>query len=270
MTTTDLSKVQEAKVPSLGVEEETGLHGDFDQGDVALPMCAITQPTSAEERGDAGMFWFNDGHSVEAMETVVLDIIGTRTFWAPKGKSDIDGIICRSTNRRDAVARYPALVLSTEPAKEKSVALDTQFMECQRCPHYNDDQYASDDYLCKKGYTLLMADSTTKNVFLYYVKGVAMKPVTARIVSPVIARTKRGAAAAPWLTPFRWTIHPVQNKKGKFFVPDVIPAPPLSDKDAGFYADLSESMGSRAAEQMEAEDLEEPAAPADGHSGIGN
>ena len=256
--TTDIAKTQEASVPSLNVEEETGLHGDFDQGDVALPMCAITQPTSAEERGDPGKFWFNDGHSVDAMETVVLDIIGTRTLWAPKGKSSIDGVVCRSSDRRDGIARYPSVVLSKEPAKEKVGELDTKFIACNLCPHFNDDQYGSDDYLCKKGYTLLMADSTTNEVFLYYVKGAAMKPVTTRVVSPAIARVKRGEPAAPWLTPFRWTIRSVQNKKGKFYVPDVVPATPLGEEDAAFYASLSASMSSRVADQMESEDLEEP------------
>lgn len=258
MTTQEVAKVQEANVPSLQLEEELGLHGDFDQGDVALPMCAITQPTSASDRGDPGKFWFNDGHAVDAMETVVLDIIGTRTLWAPKGKSSIDGVVCRSSDRRDGIARYPAVVLSDEPAKEKVGDLDTKFIACNLCPHFNDDQYGDADYLCKKGYTLLMVDTATQAAFLYYVKGTAMKGVSRRIVSPAIARKQRGDLAAPWVTPFRWTIRQVENQKGKFYVPDIVPGPSLSDKDAGYYSDLAGRMSGRAAEQMEAEDLEEP------------
>ena len=267
--TTELEKVQQARVPSLALEEEAGLHGDFDQDDVALPMCSITQPSSAAERGEAGNFWFNDGRSVKEMETVVLDIIGTRTFWAPKGKSSIDGIICRSTNRRDGVARYPAIVLSEDPAKEKGAQLDSTFLACDKCPHFNDDQYANDDYLCKKGYTLVMADRATGDVFLYFVKGSAMKMVIRRVVSPAIARKQRGEPAAPWLTPFVWKTNIKENQKGKFYVPEVIPQPQLDEKDATYYAEMSRRFGGRAAEQMEAEDLEEAEEQQKGHPGIG-
>ncbi len=269
MTTQEIAKAQEARVPSLGLEEEAGLHGDLDQDDVALPMCSITQPTSASERGEPGQFWFNDGRSAKEMETAVLDIIGTRTFWAPKGKSSIDGIICRSTNRRDGVARYPAIVLSEDPAKEKGAQLDSTFIACDKCPHFNDDQYAADDYLCKKGYTLVMVDTTSGDVFLYFVKGSAMKMVIRRIVSPAIARKQRGERAAPWLTPFRWTTNIKENEKGKFWVPEVVPGPQFGDKDAARYAELSARFGGRAAEQMEAEDLEEPDAEQD-HPGLGS
>ena len=272
MTTQEIVKAQERRVASLGLEDEAGLHGDLDQDDVALPMCSITQPTSASERGDPGKFWFNDGRSVNEMKTAVLDIIGTRTFWAPKGKSSIDGIICRSTNRRDGIARYPAIVLSPEPDKETGAQLDSTFLACDKCPHFNDDQYAGGDYLCKKGYTLVMADTTSGDVFLYFVKGSAMKMVIRRIVSPAIARKQRGEPAAPWLTPFTWTAKIKENQKGKFYVPEVVPGPQFSDKDAARYAELSAQFGGRAAEQMEAEDLEEPdaeqaqpaAAPSDG------
>lgn len=269
MTTQEIAKAQERRVASLGLEEEAGLHGDLDQDDVALPMCSITQPTSASERGEPGKFWFNDGRAVDAMETAVLDIIGTRTFWAPKGKSNIDGIICRSTNRRDGIARYPAIVLSEDPAKEKGAQLDSTFIACDKCPHFNDDQYADADYLCKKGYTLVMADTTSGDVFLYFVKGSAMKMVIRRVVSPAIARKQRGERAAPWLNPFRWEAKIKENQKGKFYVPEIVPGPPFSDEDAARYAELSARFGGRAAEQMESEDLEPEEEQQPGHPGLG-
>lgn len=259
MTTTDITQAQEARVPSLGLSTEPGLHGELDQDDVVLPICAITQPTSASERGEPGMFWFNNNRSVKEMEVVVLDVMGTRTLWAPKGKSSIDGILCRSADRRDGIARYPSVSLSAEPAKVKGAELDQQYISCNRCPHYNDDQYADEDYLCKKGYTLLMAERETGGAFLYYVKGSAMKPVIRSIVSPAIARTQRKPAepAAPWLNPFHWKPLITENQKGKWYVPVITSLPPFEAKDAKFYAEMAGRMSGRAAEQMEAEDLEE-------------
>lgn len=266
MTTTDITTTEEAQVPSLGLREEAGLHGDFDTGDVALPICAITQPTSASERGDPGKFWFNDGRSVDQMDTVVLDIIGTRTLWAPRGKGTVEGIICRSTNRREAVARYPDLVLAADPDKVKAPDLDQSYMVCSECPHSNDEQYASADYLCKKGYTLVMVDLETGDAFLYFVKGAAMKGVIHRIVGPVLGRVQRGEPAAPWTTLYQWTTREKENAKGKFYVPDILRKGTVAPEDAARYAEQSARMGSRAQEQMEAEDLEEP----EDHLGIGS
>lgn len=255
--TTDLTVQQQAQVPSLGIEEEVGLHGDFDQGDLALPICAITQPTSAEERGEPGLFWFNDGHAVPEMDSVVLDILSTRTMWAPKGKGQVDGILCRSNNRREGNARYPTIVLGKEMAKRMGVSDDgmPMIIPCGHCPHYNDDQFASDDYLCKKGYTLLMVDLETGAPFLYFVKGSAVKGVVRTIVSPAVMRKQRGQPAAPWTTPYHWSTIKTENTKGKFYVPQITPLPPLRDEEAAYYAQMSASMSGRAAEQMDEEDL---------------
>lgn len=247
----------EPSVPSLGVQEEPGLHGEFDQGDIALPICAITQPTSAEERGEAGLFWFNDGRSVAEMDTVVLDILSTRTLWAPRGKGNIDGILCRSNNRREGNMRYPTVVLGKERAKALGIADDSQpaIMVCAECPHYNDDQFASSDYLCKKGFTLLMVDRDTETPFLFFVKGAAMRVVIRSVVSPTVMRVKRNQPAAPWTTPYHWSTLKTENAKGKFWVPQITPLPPLSDEDAAYYAEMSVSMAGRAAEQLDEEDL---------------
>lgn len=246
---TALTPTNGSNLPApLDIMEQVGMGGDFDSDDLTIPIMAINQPTSGSERGDPGKFSFSDGRQVDDMETVVLDIIGTRTLWTPKGEEP-DGIVCKSADRRVGETDYPALTLGAEQCKKAGVNPDSKaFIPCKECPHFTDSSYERADYLCKKGFTLLMIDRQTKSPFLFYVKGSAMSIVKKRIVSPPLARAARGEVAAPWTTTFAWTVHLIEDPdRGKWYVPVVVPMQFEGEDLSAEYAGLAVKYSGRAA-----------------------
>ena len=264
--TTEMTQRPESQLAPYG--EGNGFTGQFDQDDLAVPIVTLVQPIT-KEKGDAqvGEFLFPDGRHFNTLDAVTLGVAATRSLM---GNIDLDeGVICSSNDRRIGNTDNPLKVLGEEEFAARGIENASTMLPCEGCTHYDDDQYSNADYLCKKGYTLVMADTTSGDVFLYFVKGSAMKMVIRRVVSPAIARKQRGERAAPWLNPFRWEAKIKENQKGKFYVPEIVPGPPFSDEDAARYAELSARFGGRAAEQMESEDLEPEEEQQPGHPGLG-
>jgi len=241
----------------IPAEEGSGLSGEFDRGDLVLPICSIVQPTSKSEKGEAGMFSWNSGRQAESFQAVTLNIVGTRAMWSPVGK-DPEGMVCRSGDRRNGYTKYPSLVFGADAAYEKGygdIEDDGVIVPCELCPHQQDDQFSSADYLCKKGYTLLLYDTAEGEAFLFFVKGKAMSTVTKRIVSPALFRVQRKEPPAPWRTPFFWETFKNETKKGKFWTPNISPLPPLADEDAARYEAMAYDLSDRAAAQTLEDDL---------------
>lgn len=247
--TTDLTKRDGA---ALTVPNGGGLEGAYDEGDVALPICAIVQPTSTD-RGEEGTFWLSTGQNLKEMDTVVLNVNFTRTLWNPPG-SDV-AIVCRSPDRRMGTTSYPSIVLGeAEAKKQKTVDGEPMFIECASCPHFNDDQFGSAEKLCSKGFALLMVELESQNAFLYFPSRSAKKAVIRSIVTPLIQRDRAGQDVSP-RNAYHWSVTPASNKKGKFYVPTITPLPPFEPTDAERYAAQAASMSGRATQQMEDEDL---------------
>ena len=176
MTTQEVAKRQDGAI-ALPDEGALGLSGQFDRGDISTPACSIVQPTSKSERGEAGNFWFPDGQTTERLEVVVLEIAGTRTLWAPLEEGEGNAPICRSADRTEGVTNKPSLVLGEGVAKKQQMEDGPgTYLVCDVCPHSNDDPYASGDWLCKPGYTLLLYEEE-RGPFLFFAKGSAMKIV---------------------------------------------------------------------------------------------
>jgi hypothetical protein len=233
-------------VPSAGA---AGLSGEFGQSDITLPICSLVQPMS-QEKGDEGRFWFPDGRSLDGMTTVVLDIVATRALWAPIGEG-MNGPLCRSGNRKEGLTNFPGRVLEGDlPPNMKPE--EQAYIPCETCPHFADAttfEAGDKSPRCRYGYTLLMYETEQEFPFLFFVKGMAVKPVKMRIVSPALMRYKRAGLAEPWANGFEWTAHKVEQPGRKYWVPDIAPLDAFDADGRAYYAALSAELSGRASAQ---------------------
>ena len=255
MTTEEVAKRQDGAI-ALPDEGALGLSGQFNRGDVSTPACSIVQPSSASDRGEAGNYWFPDGHTTERLEVVVLEIAGTRTLWAPKDTGETSPV-CRSADRTEGLTNKPSMVLGEDVAKKQHMADGPgTYLVCDVCPHSNDDPFGSGDWLCKPGYTLLLYEEE-RGPFLFFAKGSAMKIVQRMIVSPALMRLRQKRPSAPWQTSFEWTLQLRENEKGKYYTPEIKALFQLKPEDAKRYEEMAMEMAGKMGERMEAAVQEE-------------
>lgn len=253
MTTKDVA-TRPTGGPLAIPEGTTGLSGEFGQQDMSIPICSLVQPMS-QDKGEEGHFWFPDGRSLKRMEIIVLDIVATRALWRPIEENS-DGPLCRSADRKVGLTDDPDRVMGDMAADkydEGSVELD-----CIACPHYEDFNIFERGQFCRLGYTLLCHERVEDIPFLYFVKGVAVKPVKQRIVGPALQRVQRGKLATPWMVPFQWTAKLIEVPGQKYWMPEILPLEPLEESAANYYAEMSLDMSGRASAQS-IEPTEEPA-----------
>jgi len=238
--TTELATQDDQRAVTEYREPPAGLSGEFDQSDIVLPVCSLTQPMS-KDKGQEGHFWFPDGTALDKMEVAVLDIIATRGLWATV-ESGL-GLLCKSIDRMSGTAARPDLVLN-----DPDQGTDQMAIICSQCPHYEDDKNWVKGG-CRFGYTLLCWDVSRETPFLYFVKGTGVKPVKQRIVSPVLIRYRQTGIAEPWRTVFSFEPQKVQDAKYKYYVPAIAPVYEADDEARAIYAEKSAELRSRAARQ---------------------
>ena len=273
--TQEVAKRDERRAVAIPTDGADGLSGEFGQGDMAMPICSLGQPMSQGKT--EGKFSFPDGRSLDDLEVVVLDIVATRAIWAPVD-SGIGAPLCRSADRRMGITLYSTFI---EHGKREDIekltpegAEDEQYIVCADCrfgPSAMNFEKV-DGLWCPNGYTLLMLDVRTDEPFLYFVKGMQMKSVKQRIVSPALVRLRRTGSAMPWAVTYGWQPRIVEEKekKRKYYVADITIGPDTSDDDRKQYAEMSVALRGRASEQTEemprdeAEQPQPAAAPSDG------
>jgi hypothetical protein len=255
MTPSTAVTKQSEDTKALAPVNEPGVSGTYDSDDFVTPICSIVQPSSGSERGEPGKFWFPDGFTAEKLtEIIVLAFSGTRTLWAPKGEGD-SVPVCRSPNRRDGMTTRPSLVIGEKEAKAQGMKDGSMvYIPCEVCPHFRDDKFGSDNWLCKPGYTLLLFEEE-RGPFMFFVKGSAINPVKRTIVSPALMRIRQGQPAAPWRWTHDFSLHMTENDKGKFYVPDIKQSGDVEDAEA--YLGMSQEMAGIIERQMEASVIDE-------------
>ena len=238
-------------------DDQTGLSGEFGRADIVMPVCSLAQPMS-QDKGNEGRFWFPDGRSLETMETVVLNVLATRTLWGPID-SGIGAPLCRSVDRKMGITSYASFVEAPGPMEES----DQTYVPCSDCRFHNTATNFEkiDGLWCPYGYTLLMVDVELGEPFIYFIKGMQTRAVRQRIVSPILMRFQQTGKVTPWANRFTWTPRLVEEKekKRKYWVADIQASEPISDDDQDFYRELSASLRGAAERTME----EEPEPPAD-------
>ena len=205
-------------------EQTVGLSGHYDHDDISVPVCTLVQPTS-KDKGEAGWYWFPDGSQYEELMTVVLHIAATRSLFA-----DIDsgeGLICRSNDRVMGYTEKPNLVFNDE------AETGTRYIQCQECPHFEDNQFER-GVLCKKGYTLLLYETERRFPFLFFVRGTAVGIVKKRIVSPALARLQDTGTASPWLWKYQW-LPKLRQDNFKYYVPDIYKKDEVDEEEQARY-----------------------------------
>ncbi len=217
-----------------------------------MPICSISQPMS-QDKGEEGHFWFPDGTAVKSMNTVVLDIVATRALWAPVD-SGLGAPICRSADRRMGITLYPSFVEKGGDPMELREE-EEAYIPCPDC-RFGETATKFDKVeglWCPFGYTLLMVCAETDEPFLYFVKGMQMKPVKQRIVSPAIVRRNRTGNPAPYTNLLAWTVRLVEEKekKRKYWVADIAAGKTFSDAEQGSYHEMALNLRGRAAAQTE-------------------
>ncbi len=275
MTTKQVTKQEEngraLAIPTGGV---AGLSGEFNQRDIALPVCSLAQPMS-QDKGPEGKFSWPDGRSVDQMTVVVLDIVATRALWSPIDW-DVGEPICRSSDRLDGLTKYANIVTAEKPKAGDIREADPIIISCAECPHFKDATTFPDQELrCMYGYTLLLVEREGDGLpFLYFVKGSAVKVIKQRIVSPALMRLRVNKPAEPWAQPSGWTIVLKQEKQRKWYVPEIMPLEPLGEEEKDLYATMSAEFSGRASQQtLEDEPVTENGdapPPATDHPGLGN
>lgn len=224
--------------------ESVGLTGQADQDDILTPTCSIVQPGSADERGDAGDFYFADGTNVKELDVIVLEIAFTRALWGARGDGN-NAPLCRSVDREMGMTLKPVEVTGKDDGSNRA---DGQmvFIPCAQCRHQNDDKFGPSVGSCKPGFTLMLYDDD-HGPFLFFVKGSAIQPVKRQIVSPALRRTQRHLSPDHWTHSWSWKTEKRENDKGKFFVPVLTDLGPVEDPDA--YRDLAISLRGRVGDQ---------------------
>jgi hypothetical protein len=225
---------------------------------MVMPVCSLVQPMS-QDKGEEGKFWFADGTALDSMKTVVLEIVATRALWAPVD-SGLGAPICRSADRRMGMTLYRSFIEdSGDPMKLHEE--DQAYIPCPDCRFFETARSFEkvDDLWCPFGYTLLMVHAETDEPFLYFVKGMQMKPVKQRIVSPALLRIKKTGKATPYANVQEWRARLVEEKekKRKYWVADIMSGDALSDAEQESYREMSISLRGRAAEQIEEAAAEE-------------
>lgn len=253
--TTDLTTTDRHDLVTAGDAE--GLSGAFGQEDLSLPVLSLVQPMS-QDKGEAGTFSLPDGRNFADLHVVVLELAATRAMWAPMGEGD-GRPICRSGDRKTGFSEKPNIVYNDSTMSEPMEIV------CETCPHFADDQFSRDDYLCKMGYTLLCYETEQMFPFVFFAKGAAVKAVKQRIVSPALMNYQQTGQATPWRFEYHWQPKLVQSEF-KYYVPDIrIEGPELDEDRQAHYASMARSYRGRASQQT-VED--EPVDTQEGANGI--
>ena len=257
MTSKEVTKSEERGVTTQE-DNIVGLSGMFGQGDIATPSCSLVQPMS-QDKGAAGTYYL-DGRNLDTLEVAVLHIAGTRTLWADIS-SGIGAPVCKSNDRRQGYTSYGEYILNGAElvASSDSELDESTQVSCASCRFGPTNEWGveEDGLSCKFGYTLLLANIMDNDEpFLYYVKGAQMNSVMRRIVSPTLARKGR-----PWVTRYQFTPRLVEEPGKKYWVSDITAIAEFDEDSQALYASMAQAHGKQQVE---------PAAPADGHGGIGN
>lgn len=269
---TDLATQATRPIANIGQSVVPGMAGNFSRQDVSLPIMTLTQPMS-QDKGVEGRYYFPSGRAVERMEVVVIGLVATRTSWADI-KENIDGPLCKSTDRATGLTRYPNWIMLGE--REATPLEEPVPIDCDKCrlgPSAQSFERDKDGLWCPFGYSLLLADFETAEPSIFFVKGMAFREVQSKLVSPALMRYQNTGKADPWRMTSIWEIKKVEEPGKKYYKPVITPGRALEQPHQDFYAEMSSELIERSMKQIREDEpqaeQEQPAAAKQGHPGIG-